>query len=105
VVSCIYSAEINDFIITSVDCIHLMEGLVGVEFTVEEKNRIRRNLEGLRPITVGKGRPEYAAFFRLIMNFPEPRPRNIEKDLKVFLWSDLEEALRKIIKKYTPSYS
>jgi hypothetical protein len=33
--------------VTSVDTIYLLESLVAVRFTVEEKNRIRRNLEGL----------------------------------------------------------
>ncbi|KAG0172347.1 hypothetical protein DFQ30_010664 [Apophysomyces sp. BC1015] len=105
VVSCIYWRERNDFFITSVDCISLLEGLIGVHFTVEEKNRIRRNLEGFRPLTVSKCKVDCADFFRLIMGFPHPKPRNIEKDVKVFTWKTLPQALRKIIRKYTPSYS
>lgn len=105
VVSCIYWQERNDYFITSVDCIYLLEGLIGVQFTVEEKNRIRRNLEGFRPLTVSKCKPECADFFKLIMSFPHPKPRNIEKDVKVFPWKTLPNALKKIIRKYTPSYS
>ncbi|KAI8883299.1 hypothetical protein K501DRAFT_184728 [Backusella circina FSU 941] len=105
IVSCIYWQERNDYFITSVDCIYLLEGLIGVQFTVEEKNRIRRNLEGFRPFTVSKCKPECADFFKLIMSFPHPKPRNIEKDVKVFAWKTLSNALRKIIRKYTPSYS
>ncbi|KAI8365217.1 uncharacterized protein BYT42DRAFT_505769 [Radiomyces spectabilis] len=105
VVSCIYWSQRNDYFITSVDCIYLLEGLIGVQFTVEEKNRIRRNLEGFRPLTVSKCKPDCADFFKLIMSFPHPKPRNIEKDVKVFAWSTLPHALRKIIRKYTPSYS
>ncbi|KAI9492717.1 hypothetical protein BDB00DRAFT_764954 [Zychaea mexicana] len=105
VVSCIYWRERNDYYITSVDCIYLLEGLIGVQFTVEEKNRIRRNLEGFRPLTVSKCKPDCADFFKLIMGFPNPKPRNIEKDVKVFAWKTLPHALRKIIRKYTPSYS
>lgn len=105
VVSCIYWRDRNDYFITSVDCIYLLEGLIGVQFTVEEKNRIRRNLEGFRPLTVSKCKPECAEFFKLIMGFPHPKPRNIEKDVKVFSWKTLPHALRKIIRKYTPSYS
>ncbi|KAI9348354.1 hypothetical protein BD770DRAFT_288470, partial [Pilaira anomala] len=100
VVSCIYWQERNDYFITSVDCIYLLEGLIGVQFTVEEKNRIRRNLEGFRPLTVSKCKPECADFFKLIMSFPHPKPRNIEKDVKVFSWKTLPNALRKIIRKY-----
>ncbi|ORY06619.1 hypothetical protein K493DRAFT_203081 [Basidiobolus meristosporus CBS 931.73] len=105
VVSCIYWEEKNDYFITSVDCIYLLESLIAVRFTVEEKNRIRRNLEGFRPLTVSKCKPESAEFFKLIMSFPNPKPRNIEKDVKVFPWKVLPYALKKIIGKYTASYS
>ncbi|KAJ2159521.1 hypothetical protein GGF46_002977 [Coemansia sp. RSA 552] len=105
VVSCIYWEERRDFFITSVDCIHLLESLIAVRFTVEEKNRIRRNLEGFRPLTVSKYKAESAGFFKLIMSFPNPKPRNIEKDVKVFPWRILPLALKKIIGKYTASYS
>ncbi|KAG0174018.1 hypothetical protein DFQ28_007250 [Apophysomyces sp. BC1034] len=105
IVSCIYWEERDDYVITSVDCINLLEHLIGVRFTVEEKNRIRRNLEGFKPLTVSKQKDNSAEFFKVIMGFPNPKPRNIEKDVKVFPWSKLAEALKKIIGKYTPSYS
>jgi hypothetical protein len=34
------------------------------------------------------------------MAFGEPKPRNIEKDLKVFQWDILPAAVQKIISKY-----
>lgn len=104
IVSCIWWQEKNDAFVTSVDCISLLESLIGVKFTVEEKNRIRRNLEGFRPLTVSKAKPESEDFFKLIMSFPPPKPRNIEKDVKVFPWSILPLALKKIIDKYVSSY-
>lgn len=104
-ISCIYWKEKNDHYVTSVDTIYLLEALVGVRFTVEEKNRIRRNLEGYRPATVSKSRLDSEEFFKVIMGFPHPKPRNIEKDVKVFPWKILAEALRKIIGKYSASYS
>jgi hypothetical protein len=103
VVSCIYWAERNDCFITSVDCIHLLESLMDIRFSVEEKNRVRRNLEGFRPLTVSKCKSESADFFKLIMSFPNPKPRNIEKDVKVFPWKTLPYALKKIVTKYTAS--
>lgn len=99
-VNCIYWQEKQTCYITSVDTIQLLEALVAVRFTVEEKNRIRRNLEGFRPATVSKARPECEEFFKIIMGFPSPKPRNIEKDVKVFPWRILANALRKIIGKY-----
>jgi hypothetical protein len=99
-ISCIYWAGKKECFVTSVDTIYLLESLVGVRFTVEEKNRIRRNLEGFRPLTVSKSKPESEDFFKVIMGFPNPKPRNIEKDVKVFPWKILGHALKKIIGKY-----
>ncbi|KAF1952364.1 hypothetical protein CC80DRAFT_179368 [Byssothecium circinans] len=104
-VSCIWWEEKDEYFITSVDTIFLLEQLVNVRFTVEEKNRIRRNLEGFRPLTVSKARADSEEFFKIIMGFPNPKPRNIEKDVKVFPWKIVSHALKKIISKYTASYS
>ncbi|KAF1976529.1 hypothetical protein BU23DRAFT_29008 [Bimuria novae-zelandiae CBS 107.79] len=104
-VSCIYWEEKDECFITSVDTIYLLEQLVNVRFTVEEKNRIRRNLEGFRPLTVSKAKSDSEEFFKVIMGFPNPKPRNIEKDVKVFPWKILAHALKKIISKYTANYS
>ncbi|KAJ6558600.1 hypothetical protein DFH09DRAFT_535980 [Mycena vulgaris] len=101
VISCIYREEAEACYVTSVDIIHLLERLTNDEFPVEEKNRIRRNLEGLRPTTVSKHKPGSEAFFQRIMDFPDPKPRNIEKDLKVFDWGLLGQALEKIMSKYS----
>ena len=99
-ISCIHWEGKNECFVTSVDTIYLLESLVGVRFTVEEKNRIRRNLEGFRPLTVSKAKADSEEFFKVIMGFPAPKPRNIEKDVKVFPWKILGHALKKIIGKY-----
>ncbi|RDL39848.1 Uncharacterized protein BP5553_04188 [Venustampulla echinocandica] len=104
-ISCIYWEEKQESFVTSVDTIYLLEQLVAARFTVEEKNRIRRNLEGFRPLTVSKGKQDSEEFFKVIMGFPAPKPRNIEKDVKVFHWKDLASALKKIISKYSASPS
>ncbi|KAJ7925159.1 hypothetical protein B0H13DRAFT_2572902 [Mycena leptocephala] len=101
VISCIYREETETCYVTSVDIIYLLERLTNDEFPVEEKNRIRRNLEGLRPTTVSKHKPGSEVFFQRIMDFPDPKPRNIEKDLKVFEWVLLGQALEKIMSKYS----
>lgn len=99
-ISCIHWEERDEYYVTSVDTISLLESLIAARFNVEEKNRIRRNLEGYKPCTISKSKPESEGFFKLIMGFPKPKPRNIEKDVKAFNWSVLELALRKIISKY-----
>ena len=100
VISCIYRKENRSCYFTSVDVIYLLERLVGEAFSVEEKNRIRRNLEGFKPVTIAKHRAGCDRFFQRIMDFPPPKPRNIEKDVKVFSWDVLPSALDKIISKY-----
>lgn len=100
VISCIYRRDTDSCYVTSVDIISLLESIVGEGFEIEEKNRIRRNLEGFRPKTVSKNRAGSESFFQQIMDFPAPKPRNIEKDVKVFEWSVLPQALEKIISKY-----
>ncbi|KXX82193.1 hypothetical protein MMYC01_201711 [Madurella mycetomatis] len=104
-VSCIWWEEKQACYITSVDTIHLLEQILAApsRFGVEEKNRIRRNLEGFQPTTVSKSRSESEEFFKVIMGFGNPKPRNIEKDVKVFQWKDLSSALFKIISKYSAS--
>ncbi|EED22390.1 transcriptional regulator Medusa [Talaromyces stipitatus ATCC 10500] len=104
-ISCILWDGKDECFVTSVDTIYLLESLVAVRFTVEEKNRIRRNLEGFRPLTVSKTKADSEDFFKVIMGFPAPKPRNIEKDVKVFPWKILCHALKKIIGKYSASYS
>lgn len=105
VVSCIFRADRDECYITSVDTILLLEALVAFRFSIEEKNRIRRNLEGFHPETVRKHSTGSEAagseeFFKRIMNFKDPKPRTIAKDVKTFPWKILEHALCKVIEKY-----
>ncbi|KAL6450663.1 hypothetical protein SBY92_000909 [Candida maltosa Xu316] len=99
-VSCIYWKDKGKYIVTSVDIILLLEYLVQQTFDVEEKNRIRRNLQSLKPTTISRTSLADREFFNLIMSMENPRPRNIEKDLKVFNWCDLGKAVGKVMSKY-----
>ncbi|KAI0394173.1 hypothetical protein F5Y17DRAFT_272654 [Xylariaceae sp. FL0594] len=103
-ISCIYWAEKRECYVTSVDTICLLERIIDPQdgkFNVDEKNRIRRNLEGLKPVTISKAKPETEEFWQVITGFQKPRPIHIEKDVKVFAWKRLAEGLRKIIAKYS----
>ena len=99
-ISCIYWEERDEYHVTSVDAISLLESLLACTFGIDEKNRIRRNLEGYKPCTVSKSKLESESFFKIIMGLPNPKPRIIEKDVKVFNWSILEQALKKVVSKY-----
>jgi hypothetical protein len=99
VISCIHS-EPGACYFTSVDIIYLLEALIGVAFSTEEKNRVRRNLEVFHPMTISKTKPKTEDLFKTIMGFPHPMPRNIEKDIKVFPWEIIGLALEKVMEKY-----
>jgi hypothetical protein len=110
-ISCVYFAPsppeelqhnlAGQCVFTSVDIILLMERVTDFAFNVQEKNRIRRNLEGFRPQTIKK-EATTLRFFNQLMAYTQPKTRNIEKDIKVFLWSDITKALKKIVQKYHP---
>jgi hypothetical protein len=99
VVSCIYYERKKLHYITGVEVIVLLEFVLGLRFTTEDKYRIRRNLETFKPLTVAKSN-EHDDIYELIMGFPDPKPRNIDKSVKIFLWSTLENILKNIASRY-----
>lgn len=101
VISCIKWEEKSRFVVTSVDVILVLECLVGEQFSIEEKSRIRRNLQFLKPWTITRSNNESKRIFNSLMAMENPRPRNIEKDLKVFEWGELFVAVRKVLSKYS----
>lgn len=100
-VSCIHRTGEKLPFYTSVDVIQLLQYLADDCFQVEEKNRIRRNLEGFHPVTITKLKQGHEPFFGKIMEFSSPKPRNIEKDVKVFSWPALSQSIEKIMSKYS----
>ena len=85
--------------VSSVDIIKALELLVNPpdrRLSVEERNRVRRNIDTLRPTTLKKGDES----LNWIMQLRSPRPITIAKEVKIFKWSSLEAALVKIMKKY-----
>lgn len=105
VVSCISWEEKGRKVVTSVDLILVLEFIVGELFSIEEKSRIRRNLQFLKPWTITRSGSESKRIFNSIMAMDNPRPRNIEKDLKVFDWSELFVAVEKVLSKYSANPS
>ena len=99
-ISCIFWEATGECYVTSVDTIYLLQRLVHIQYPTEEKNRVRRNMETFHPLTVRKNKADTEDLFKLIMSFPAPKPRNIEKDVKVYSWRILAHALKKIIDKY-----
>lgn len=96
-ISCIYREDSSDTWFTSVDMMRLVE-FISQEECNHEKGRLRRNLEFLRPTTVSRMvRPH---LFHMLMEFSTPKPRTIEKSIKLFKWSSLVAGLHKVMEKY-----
>ncbi|ODV64247.1 uncharacterized protein ASCRUDRAFT_30998 [Ascoidea rubescens DSM 1968] len=48
---------------------------------------------------------EIYEIFKVIMSFDDPKPRNIEKNIKIYRWDSLEASLSKILPKYCINFS
>ena len=90
----------DSFYFTGIDCIRLLEKLTLTTYTLEQKNRIRRNLEGFHPLTVTSNRDGNDDIFQLIMDLMRPRPKNFDRGIKIFPWEVLHVAVIKIMTKY-----
>ncbi|KAF2811519.1 uncharacterized protein BDZ99DRAFT_276956 [Mytilinidion resinicola] len=101
-VSCILWEEKGGCYITSTDIFVLLEFLLGVRMSKEQKDRIRRNLENFKPTTISKS-GDTEKFFNVIMKFPNPMPRILIIAIKVFPWEVLGHVLIKSISKYYAS--
>lgn len=102
-ISCILWDKPNgcrQYVVTSVDIIHLLDFLVDCKTDTKEQNRIRRNVDKFDKQTIKKDCQETGTLFELVMGFPDPKPRHIAKAVKVFPWQNLTDALTKVIEKY-----
>ncbi|CAB4409501.1 unnamed protein product [Rhizophagus irregularis] len=104
-ISCLYwydkKTQCDKWYFTSTDYLNLLESLTGIRLTSDEKNRIRRNLEEYKPITVGKNKNNSDEIYKDLMSYSFAKPRNAEKDIKLYEWRHLLPAIEKIIKKYS----
>jgi hypothetical protein len=86
---------------TSVEILKLVDYIADGQSSQLDRSRNRRNLEFINPTTVT--RAALPQFFQLLMDFPIPKPRGIEKDIKAFPWDSLEAGLKKVMEKYVRS--
>ncbi len=67
-------------------------GFISRRFSKKIKDRIRRKLQCFRGITVHRG----CELWYNIMKLPNPKPRTIQRSLKIFNWLELEDILQKV---------
>jgi hypothetical protein len=97
IVSCLAGPQ-GGFLITSVDLLRLAALLYGDTPRTEEKNRLRRHLERFGPRTIGRQK-DVGGLYTRIATYDEPSPLTINKDIKIFKWARLEDAMDAIIAK------
>ena len=85
---------------TSVDCLRLVQFLLGRTLGADDKSRMRRHLEVYHPETISKLSEDTTDLFRQVMAYDAPRPRATEKDTKVLQWRDLRSAVEKSLMGY-----
>jgi len=69
---------------------------------VGERNRVRRNLEGFKPVTLHReSEPKRWDVYNQVVGYKNPRPWHIIKDFKVFNWEVVELMMLEIIRRYS----
>ncbi|GMK58881.1 hypothetical protein CspeluHIS016_0603230 [Cutaneotrichosporon spelunceum] len=89
-------------VLTSVDIISSAETFFATRFCTGEKNRIRRGFESSGPNTLHKGGSE---LYSCIQGFNNPKPRNIDKSVKVFPAVVFRSLIEKICSNYVSTTS
>lgn len=95
------------YFLTSFDVLKLAEYILGTSMNTEVKNRARRNMAAVASKTLAKGDYELdtsldadnEAFLK-VMSFDDPKPRSIEKSIKIYDWFDLKHCLEKILSRF-----
>ncbi|KAJ1323840.1 hypothetical protein MN608_11095 [Microdochium nivale] len=100
--SCIYWQEQGDFFVTGADVIHLLGRLFAApaRFSLEDKNYIRRKLQGYRPIIVAPERADTQGVFDLVVGLSRPRPVYRRETFNLIPWRLLPLILDKMLAKY-----
>ena len=111
VISCIYVPPQarknlgNTCIITSYDFIELVKWMINSPAwfdDVGERNRVRRNLEGFKPVTLRReSEPKRWDVHNQVLRYKNPQPWHIMKDFKVFNWEVVELMMSEIIRRYS----
>ena len=102
VISCIQLPDRDGFWVTSFDIVRLAEYILDIPLNTDMKNRARRNMASVDYTTLPRiarqaGKKDS---FYTVMDFGEPKPRSIEKSLKVYKWNVLHVCLSKILYRF-----
>ncbi len=103
VISCMKLPELGGHFVTSFDIVKLAEYILNLDLNTDMKNRARRNMASISCNTLEKISATEASptnDFVAVMRFENPKPRSIEKSIKVYHWSLLPLCLTKILQRF-----
>jgi hypothetical protein len=103
VISCISLPDHEGLWVTSFDIVRLATYVLQIPLNTEMKNRARRNMASVDCKTLLRVIPNEHSkteAFTTIMEFEDPKPRSIEKSIKIYKWNVLEMCLSKILQRF-----
>jgi hypothetical protein len=108
IISCIkWPDERHGYFVTSFDILKLSEFILNRSMGTELKNRARRNMAYINCETLPKVKSEVERqltpleeAFTHVMHFEDPKPRSIEKSIKIYDWSYLMKCINKILSRW-----
>jgi hypothetical protein len=105
IISCVeWPQDRGGYFVTSFDILKLVDYILEISMNTEVKNRARRNMASVASQTLAKVgmelEPADEDAFTMVMGFDDPKPRSIEKSIKVYDWYDLTDCLSKILSRF-----
>jgi hypothetical protein len=103
VISCISLPDHEGRWVTSFDIVKLAAYVLQIPLNTEMKNRARRNMASVECKTllrVVANEHSKTEAFTAIMQFDDPKPRSIEKSIKIYKWNVLKACLSKILQRF-----
>jgi hypothetical protein len=103
VISCIRLPDREGLWVTSFDIVRLAEYILHLPLNTDMKNRARRNMASVECKTLLRVvAHEHSKLegFTVVMQFEDPKPRSIEKSIKIYKWDVLQTCLSKILQRF-----
>lgn len=108
IISCVeWPQDRRGHFVTSFDILKLVEYVLEISMNTEVKNRARRNMASIASQTLARAGMELDSaddldedVFTMVMGFDDPKPRSIEKSIKVYDWYDLADCLSRILSRF-----
>ncbi|KAJ3219175.1 hypothetical protein HK099_004806 [Clydaea vesicula] len=90
------SPETANYFLSSYDILKLCVNLVKINLYENEKNKLKRIMDGFANVTLKKN----TKLFEVVMRMTDPSPRYVRTELKLFLWMEIPKIMLAILEWY-----